>query len=300
MNTTHSLGGPVTTRTAGLGLGLLLTVAFCLGTDLAKWFHGWQGNRTSSANFMAVALGDTRRMFARHFTAKADAYFHSGLYPSVFDNLESYQTPHIAEDTGAVKGRNTGDEHGFLGTPRNWIDRFGRQFYPTTHTHLSVGSADGHEESGEVREILPWLTLSLELDPQEIQGYLVLAYWLRTMGKLDDAERILRDGLKENPGDPWLMFDLGRLKRESRHDVARARNLWETALAKLARHSPTNEDEQAELTFLQERVLGQLARLEEQDGRPEQALRYLEQLKPLSPVPEKVQEWMDQVKAGRK
>jgi tetratricopeptide (TPR) repeat protein len=163
-----------------------------------------------------------------------------------------------------------------------------------------VGGADGHEESGEVRELLPWLKLSLELDPQEIQSYLVLAYWLRTMGKLDDAERVLRDGLKENPRDPRLLFDLGRLKYGQRHDITRARNLWEAALAKLASQVPAKEDEQTEITFLQEQVLGHLARLEEQAGRPEQALRCLEQLKPLSPNPEKIQEWMDLLGRKRK
>ena len=67
-------------------------------------------------------------------------------------------------------------------------------------------------------EILPWLKLSSELDPKRVETYTVTAYWLRRMGKIDDAQQILRDALKENPGDPELLFDLGRLFKEYRHD----------------------------------------------------------------------------------
>ena len=196
-------------RVLRLCLVLLLTVCFCLATDLGVWFQSWQGNRAGSANLMAVAMGDARQMFANHFFVKADAYFHSGFYPTIYDNLQSYQTPHIAEDSGAAKGNNTGDETAFLGPPRNWIDAFGRQFYPTTHTHLSEGGASGVESDASVREVLPWLKLSSELDPKQVRTYMVAAYWLRRMGKLEEADRFLRDGLKENPGDPQLLFDLG-------------------------------------------------------------------------------------------
>src|SRR5690242_9759865 len=92
------------TRAAGLSLVLLLTICFCLSTHLNQWFENWQGNRTGSANVLSIALGDARKLFAMDYFKKADAYFHSGFYPSIFDNLQSYQTPHIAEDSGAMKG----------------------------------------------------------------------------------------------------------------------------------------------------------------------------------------------------
>src|SRR5882672_1792492 len=121
---------PDRSRALPLCLLLLLTICFCLATHLAAWFQNWQGNRAGSANLFAVALGDARRMFAMDFFFKADAYFHSGFYPSIYDNRQSYQTPHIAGDSGAMKDKNTGEEGTFLAPPRNWIDRFGRQFYP--------------------------------------------------------------------------------------------------------------------------------------------------------------------------
>jgi hypothetical protein len=114
-----------------------------------------------------------------------------------------------------MKGKNTGDETKFLGPPRNWIDAFGRQFYPSVHTHLSEGGANGQEGEATVGEILSWLKLSSELDPKRVEVYAVTAYWLRRMDKIDDSENELREGLKENPGDPQLLFDLGRLLPQS-------------------------------------------------------------------------------------
>ena len=120
-------------------------------------------------------------MFANSFFVKADAYYHSGYYPTIFDNNDAFQTPHMAEDTGAVASHNQGEETGFMGPPRDWIDAFGRHFIPNRHTHLDEGGpTDDLSSSDEVREILPWLKLSAELDPDNIQTYIVTAFWLRS------------------------------------------------------------------------------------------------------------------------
>jgi tetratricopeptide (TPR) repeat protein len=288
---------PREVQTAQYCLLLLLTVCFCLATDLGAWFQAWQGNRADSANLMAVAIGDARRMFANHFFIKADAYFHSGFYPTVYDNLQSYKTPHIAEDSGAMKGKNTGDETTFLGKPRNWIDSFGRQFFPSVHTHLTEGGANGEEKEGEVQEILPWMKLSSQLDPKRVETYTVTAYWLRRIGKPKEAEDFLREGLKENPGNPQLLFDLGRLYAESRQDPVRARNVWEAGLRNL--NSAPDKDKE-ENRFVAEQILAALAKLEEQANNPQRAVALLERLKALSPSPETIQKWIDDLEQRSK
>src|SRR5438309_2678253 len=186
-------------RFSCLLLAPLLILCFGLAAHLEPWFQSWQGNRSQSANFLSVLLGDGRRIFANHFFVKADAYFHSGYYPTVFDNRQAFQTPHVAEDAGAVAGHNQGDESGFLGKPRDWIDAFSRQFYPSVHTHLDEGGAQVRHaaspnagdlgDSSEVREILPWLRISAAFDPDQVETYTVTAYWLRQrMGRVDEAE----------------------------------------------------------------------------------------------------------------
>ncbi|MGO8696939.1 MAG: tetratricopeptide repeat protein [Limisphaerales bacterium] len=282
---------------AELCLALLLVGAFCLATNLSQWFRNWPGNRAASANLMAVAMGDARRLFANQFFVKADAYFHSGMYPTIYDNRQSFQTPHIAEDSGAMKGKNTGDETAFLGPPRNWIDAFGRQFFPSVHTHLSEGGANGQEGEGTVGEILPWLKLSTELDPKRVETYTVTAYWLRRMDKIDESEQELREGLKENPGNPQLLFDLGRLFLESLHNPVGARNVWEAGLRNLAALPDKDSDQNK---FVAEQILGALAHQEEKEHHPNQAIAWLEQMKKVSTTPQAAQQWINELKGQKR
>ncbi len=64
----------------------------------------------ATGDIFNVVLGDSRRMFANEFYVKADEYYHSGYYPTIFDDNAAFQTAHMAEDTGAVNSKNHGDE----------------------------------------------------------------------------------------------------------------------------------------------------------------------------------------------
>src|SRR6202012_99439 len=175
-----------------------------------------------------ILLGDSRQLFANAFYVKADAYYHSGFYPTIFDNNSAFKTVHIAEDTGAVHSNNEGEEKNFMGAPRDWIDAFGRHFIPDRHTHLDEGGAnDDLSSSDNVREILPWLKLSTDMDPQNVQNYTVTAYWLRQrMHHTAEAREVLLEGLSENPGSCDILYELGRLYDESDHDTNRAVRVW--------------------------------------------------------------------------
>ena len=107
-------------RTPYLLLVLLLAVAF----SAAAWIEPRFQARTQaqSDDMVSFLMGDSRRLFAGLFFRKADVYFHSGFYPTIFDNRESFQTPHMAEDAGALKGHNEGDETAFMGPPADFND----------------------------------------------------------------------------------------------------------------------------------------------------------------------------------
>src|SRR6266571_2056790 len=77
-------------------LPLLASAAVSLSTWLQPWFQHWSGNRSKSTDILTVALGDSRRLFAKHFYVKADAYFHRGYYPTIFDNQPSSGKLHMA------------------------------------------------------------------------------------------------------------------------------------------------------------------------------------------------------------
>jgi|GEM_PF-128679 len=293
-------------RAALLWLPLLLVICFCLATDLNGWFQSRQNGQDSSGSFLDTALGETRRMFASQFFTEADVYFHSGYYPTIFDNQTAFHTPHMALYTGtedlekndreAAKHKpllntvNLNDEDGSPGAARNWIDEFSRNFYPVRHTHLNeVG------KPGEVAEILPWLKLCVELDPHQVDAYVVASYWLRqpALHKSAEAETFLREGLRANPDSCEILFELGRIQWQDKHDADRARNLWETGLRKWE----TVESRQPEPNkIIHSQLLAQLAKLEEQQGNYASALQYLARLKTVSPSPDSIQAWIEKVK----
>ncbi len=298
------------TNRAFILLGVLLLVACAgLAASLDRWFMNWAGNRAKDFSPLRIAIGDGQKIFAGQFYRKADVYFHSGMYPSIFDNNESFKTAHIGEDAGATGSKNTGDEENFLGKDRDIIDRFSRNFFPSRHTHLEAGDAP-HEtsskelaegESGEVREILPWLKIAQELDPEEPLTYTVTAYWLRRqMGKPREAELLLREGLKNLPDHPALQFELGRIYFENNRDVARARNIWRHAAATWQRQESAKPEPDR---FIQEQILTHLAKLEEQAGNLPQAIDYWQQAGNLMPeragIPERIKE-LRQKLAGAK
>lgn len=264
---------------------LLLAVCFTLATSLrlrvAKWNNPGQSN-----NVFKLLLGEGRRLFAHEFYVMADVYFHNGYYPSVFDKQEGQ-----SDVLGAVRGQSDDDEDTtnvvFFGAPKDWIDTFGWKFRFNQHTHLS---------NGREREILPWLQLAADMDPQMVQTYTVAAYWLRTsLHNPKEAEAFLREGLRNNPDNCEILFELGRLYNEDYHDVNRARNVWLAAL-RYWRAQGDDAKKGVENKRLYDAILVNLAHLEENAGNWPQAIEYLGMAKQVSPDPDAIQKRIDELK----
>jgi len=276
-------------RRSSLCLSGLFLAAFSLATWLEPWFQSWSGSRTASANVLTIALGDSRRLFAKHAYVKADAYFHSGYYPSIYDTRPAVGDMHMTAH--ARNKQHSDNDESYLGKPKDWIDAFSRHFYPNVHRHL--GEGPGHNQ-GEEREILPWLQLAATLDPDQTETYLVAAYWLRMrLGQVREAELFLREGLRAKPGDCDLLFELGRIYYENHHDRNRARNLWELALRKW--HEQREGKSEGSM-FVYAQILGRLAWLEEEEENYGKALEYLTLLKPHSPNQAGLEKWMRDLK----
>jgi tetratricopeptide (TPR) repeat protein len=271
-------------------LAFLLTVCFTLATCLQPNSVEWAGHKQSD-DMMAVLFGDGRRVFANHFYTKADVYFHSGYYPSIFDQgqRQSLGSAHMKE---AHDDHDAHDEHehekamDFLGQPKDWIDRFGRHFYSSTHSHL--------DKPGEAREILPWLRLSADLDPQRIETYTVAGYWLRTrLGRPREAEQFLREGLRANPRSYEILLELGELYYDNYHEIERARNILELALRFWDEQDAAGKNPDI---FSCQQINAYLARLEEDADNWAAAIRYLEREKKVSPSPDEVQKRIEELK----
>ena len=286
-----------------LCLALLLTGAFTLATGLEPAFRQWS-KRKPAQSVLAMLMGDSRRLFANQSFVEADVYLHRGYYPSVFDQSRQDFHNAAAEQAGAVKAKSPGghaaasaagdhdedEEHSFLGKPRNWIDAFGRNFFPTKHTH----PGENGESIDQVREILPWMKLSAELNPQLVESYTVGAYWLRQINRNEEALEFLRQGLRANPDSYQILYELGRCY-ETANDTNKARNVWELALRRWREQESTSKEPDR---FMLAQILTQLIRLEARTAHRERAVDYLEMLKKISPNPEAVQKRIDEVKAG--
>ena len=263
---------------------LLLAGGFSLATVLQGRADGWS-RRGQSDSLVTVLLGDGRRLFANHFFVQADVSFHSGYYPSMFDQARAPKnTRHLTSREGEPAQEEHEKQMNFLGPPRDWIERFGRRFMITEHTHL-----EGHNE----REILPWLKISSALDPQKVETYVVAAYWLRDMGKVKEAERFLRQGMLHNPDSYEILFELGRLYYEADHDPARARKIWDLALRKWAEQEAASK--KPDLLKLDE-IAVNLSRLEEKEGNLGRAIQLLELARKGSPHPEALQQQIKELK----
>ena len=258
---------------------LLLTGVFSLATVIQPRALKWTG-RTQSESALKILLGDSKKLFAKQFFTEADISFHSGYYPSIFD--EARQAEEQEQAVAHPEAHEAHEEKSdFLGKPKDWIDRFGRHFRPTVHTHL---------HGQEIGEVLPWLRVAADLNPHQIETYLVTAYWLERMNKVDEAVTFIREGLRHNPKNPALLYELGWLNFKDRQDFAQARNLWVAALR--CWHQVEEPKKEPDKHLLQQ-ILGGLAEIELREANPEQAVDYFRQLKAVSPNPGEIQKRID-------
>ena len=271
-----------------LVLILLFAGSFTLATVLDGPVRELRARSRGSISILATLLGDSRRMFANHFYAKADAYFHSGFYPGIFDAAQAEGKSHMEEEREASERQEADhdeEEAGFLGKPKDWIDRFGRHFYPTTHTHL---------ENADQREILPWLRLAADLDPQLIQTYLNGSFYLRTgLNKPREAEEFLREGLRANPDSYELLLELGYVYDFNKNDPRAARRLWELALQKWKKQDAAGLNPPVKACV---EILDGLVRTDRQQHDLKQLLSDLEALKLVSPNPESIEKALQETR----
>jgi tetratricopeptide (TPR) repeat protein len=308
MSANYTSSPLLSSRTTLWFMALLFVVCFTLATKLALGFQHRTGNSSDATDLLGVLMGDSRRLFASQFFVEADVALHGGYYPSIFDEVAPSNKLKIASqdkvtpepgvaaeqaDEHAQAGHEGHEEHGdlpeFMKEPRNWIERFGRNFYPAEHRHL--------DKPREAAEILPWLWMSAELDPHRIETYTVTAFWLRKrLGRVKEAEDFLRAGLRANPDSVEILFELGRVFYEDRQDVPRSRNVWEAALRKW-REQAARQAQPDRLLLAS--IVTRLADLEEKEGHTEPAVHYLELLKSLSPNPGAIQKNIDELRPAK-
>ena len=264
-------------------LAALASVAFALTTSLAPRAEHWS-QHAKSDNLFGMMFGDARKLFANQFFTMADVYFHSGYYPTIFDQNAQHEKEIIAQSHGSQESEEDEKKEDFMGKPHDWIEAFGRNFKITQHSHL---------EHGNEREILPWLRLAAELDPQKIDVYTVGAYYLREhLQRPQEAEKFLREGLRENPGNCEILFELGRVYQEGLHDLGSARNVWELGAKKYGDLGDAQKKDQ-KLTY--EEIIVHLGRMEDEARNYPAAVKWLRLAAQISPDPKSLLQQAEEI-----
>ncbi len=312
-----------------LSLLLLVVSCFSLATWVGPRFDASQSRRGAGQGVMGTMLGDSRKLFADHFFTRSDVYFHSGYYPSIFDQgkvkenhlaagakeekcehnhahegpcehdhgHKATQPESRAEKHGEgehVHGEHCNhgeEEHDFLGKPKDYFDGFSRNFFVSKHTHLT------DKGTNAAKEILPWIKLAAQLDPNKIESYTVGAFWLRDLQRDAEAEQFLREGLRQNPDSYEILLELGRGYVAGR-DYVRARNVLELGFRHWREQENGKPGDQQNI-FAALQLLNNLAVVEDRSGQPEKAVAWLQLTRKASPHPEEIDKRIAEVRAGK-
>jgi tetratricopeptide (TPR) repeat protein len=164
-----------------------------------------RGQGAMAGGFLAGLLGQGRSALSAHFFRTADVYFHRGV----------------------TDAREAAPAGGFFARLHDRVS-------PRNHLHATGQS---------IAEIMPWLELSIEADPANIEAYLVAAFWLEHEAKRADlALRVLNRGQQTNPGSYRIQLEKARLYLHQGM-TDRAHHCLDAALAFWpARLDPESED----------------------------------------------------------
>jgi len=157
---------------------------------------------------------------------------------------------------------------------------------PSLHTHLA---------RYDVSEMMPWLRLATRLNPQDVETYLVTAFWLaKESGRPDLAIELLTEAQVENPFDYRIQLEKGRihLKQKNYHAAADA---LDAAIAFWPSGFPDNRDTR----FDRASALLYRAMIDELSGETDSAVARLSEIVQLFPERQEIRLRIDALRSGR-
>ncbi|NQT92843.1 MAG: hypothetical protein HQ559_08785 [Lentisphaerae bacterium] len=201
-----------------------------------------RGPGDAGTTVAAALLGESRKALAGSFYTTADLYLHRGVG----------HKKTLAFRNGLFQGLN-------------------RHISPDSHAHV---------HGDEVRELMPWLWLTLRMDPSNTEAYLVSAFWLaRDGGRPDLALKVLDEAQRNIPYNDAVQIQKGRLYLRS-GDIDRATRAFDAALAFWPGTDPPESED-----ALYRKASAMLYRslLHERAGEKIDAARYLREILQIFP-----------------
>jgi tetratricopeptide (TPR) repeat protein len=115
----------------------------------------------------------------------------------------------------------------------------------------------------------------------------------KRLGKVEEAEAFLREGIRNNPGSPEILYELGRLSLEDRGDPERARKILDLALTRWNSQEAAKPEPNL---LLLEQITVRLANLEADAGNFLRAISLMELAGRASPHPEAIQKLTEELR----
>ncbi len=138
-------------------------------------------------------MGESRTAISQHFFETADLYFHKGA--------EHIQKKTFSDDI---------------------FQRTKKIVSPSGHFHIA---------HSDIKEIMPWLWLSIKMNPHDIETYLVTSFWLSTAAnKPDMALEVLNEAQLNNPYNYQVPLEKGRIYLKQGR-LNEAKHAFDTSLA---------------------------------------------------------------------
>ena len=190
---------------------------------------------------LTLLLGSAKEAIGDTFFLKASSYFHGGVDVDLIKREEVF---------GHEEREGEGlDPDEFKKSYTDWVYKINSRIKITEHRHL---------QGEETKEILPFLSAAVKLDPYNVTAILTTAFWLESyFKKADAAIEVLTQGLKDNP-DSWeLRYHLGLNYFKNKKNYAESAGYFEEALAKMDTENSSAFDRRDAVYYLAESYLNE-------------------------------------------
>ncbi len=206
----------MTDRFRSVAIFFLLPVLFYLSYALD---HDPGFSKRRSGDLLYQLIGGAQEVVGDTFFLKADSYFHGGA-----EHTFSAEEEHFHKEGEEDHDEDSHQEAKTV-LASDWIAAVNHQVHITKHRHLT---------ESEIKEMLPFLNLSVQLDPYNVEAILATAYWLeRHLHKTEEALGVLKQGLKNNPTSWEINYHIGSIYFKTKGSVAESTPYFEEALRQI-------------------------------------------------------------------
>ncbi len=224
-------------------------------------------------------MGEARSIISNLSLLQADLYFHGGIGNARDEHEGAFAFVERGADHDHEKclhGEITHDT-----SPYNLLLRLSDEISITEHFHL---------KGDQLKEIVPWLYMASETDPNNVLAYTLTGYYLAyRLDKVEQALAFLKKGLMNNPDSWQINGEIGRIYfQKVKNYYASSRYLSRAKV--LLEKAPHDK-------FQERAILAYLALSYERLGEDQKALPLYHRLDDLFPDQELYGEKMRQLRA---